>query len=95
MIFLFLSLIIAETYRVPSEFETIQSAIDFTSYEGDTIIVSPGTYVENINYMGKDIYLTSHYIFTEADSTTQQTIIDGNQNGTVVSIENGESRHAV
>ena len=44
---------------VPSpDHNTIQSAID-TAVAGDTIIVSPGAYVENIDFKGKAIVVRS------------------------------------
>jgi predicted outer membrane repeat protein len=42
----------------PADFNNIQAAIDY-SKEGDTIIVAEGKYVENINFLGKNITLTS------------------------------------
>ncbi|MFZ0641361.1 MAG: right-handed parallel beta-helix repeat-containing protein [Candidatus Acidiferrales bacterium] len=55
---------------------------------GDTVLVAPGTYVENINFLGKNITVTS-----SAGAAT--TIIDGNNNGTVVTFTNGETAQAV
>jgi len=42
----------------PADFTNIQSAIDDAN-NGDTIIVQPGRYIENINFLGKNIILTS------------------------------------
>ncbi len=41
-----------------ADFNNIQAAIDFAS-GGDTIIVQPGRYQESINFLGKNITLTS------------------------------------
>jgi pectin methylesterase-like acyl-CoA thioesterase len=40
------------TLSVPSEFPTIQSAID-AAVNGGTVLVAPGIYMEKINFMGK------------------------------------------
>ena len=69
---------------------TIQEGIN-ASTDGDTVLVYPGTYYENINFNGKNINVASLYIITEADSFISQTIIDGNQNGSVVQIVSGEN----
>ncbi|MEJ2613705.1 MAG: hypothetical protein P8Z35_01990, partial [Ignavibacteriaceae bacterium] len=50
--------------NVPENFPKIQEAIN-SSVDGDTIIVAPGTYFENVNFRGKNILLTSHYLFDE------------------------------
>jgi pectin methylesterase-like acyl-CoA thioesterase len=71
---------------VPSNYSTIQSAINAAS-NGETIIVSAGTYYENINFNGKNIVVQG------VDKTT--TIIDGGQNGSVVMFNNNEQSTAV
>lgn len=48
----------AFTLHVPEEYTTIQSAINAAA-DGDTVLVSPGTYTENVDYLGKAIVLTS------------------------------------
>jgi hypothetical protein len=62
--------------NVPDDFTKIQEAIN-SSVDGDTIIVAPGTYFENVNFRGKNILLTSHYLFNEDVSFINTTIIDG------------------
>lgn len=74
----------AETLIV-SEGESIQSAIAAAS-DGDTIEVGPGTYVENINFMGKAISVVG-----SGDST----VIDGNGQGTVVTFNSGEGPNSI
>ncbi len=48
----------ASTIHVPSEQRTIQGGINAASI-GDTLIVAPGVYRENINFKGKGLVLTS------------------------------------
>jgi hypothetical protein len=62
--------------NVPAEYTTIQSAIT-AAVDGDTILVAPGVYTENINFRGKKIVLTSQYYFTSDPATIYSTIIDG------------------
>ena len=73
---------------VPADYSTIQAAID-GSVAGDTIVVSPGTYVENINFNGKNIILTST---DPADpNIVAATVIDGNAAGSVVTFAGTET----
>ena len=49
----------AMTRIVPDQFPTIQSAMAASASLGDTVLVRPGTYLEAVNYLGKDIVLKS------------------------------------
>lgn len=46
----------AATLHVPAEYGTIQTAIN-AAFDGDTIEISPGTYVENLQIRSKGIKL--------------------------------------
>jgi parallel beta-helix repeat protein len=84
--------------NVPSfENPTIQSAINDAN-NGDTVIVSPGSYRENINFLGKAITLTSQD--PNNPNIVAATIIDGNQppdpnKGSVVTFSSGEKNNSV
>ena len=83
-----------ETLLVPSEYATIQDAID-ASENRDTILVAPGNYPENINFNGKNIVVGSYYLSFGVDYFIEETVIDGNNSGSVVTFENGEDSSAV
>ncbi|NQU32538.1 MAG: T9SS type A sorting domain-containing protein [Bacteroidetes bacterium] len=68
----------------------IQEAINQAT-EGDTVLVWPGTYVENINFTGKNITVASLNLTTADSIYKHNTIINGNQNGTCVLVNNGET----
>jgi len=84
----------ATIINIPANQPTIQEGIN-VSVDGDTVLVQPGAYVENINFNGRSITLGSLYLTTQDTSYISNTIIDGNQNGSVVIFENGESLNSI
>ncbi len=80
--------------NVPADYSTIQQGID-TAFNGDTVLVQPGTYVENIDYNGKNITVASLFLTTLDTSYISQTIIDGDSILSVVYFVNGEDSTTV
>jgi len=70
------------TIYVPDHYTTIQAAISAAG-SGDLILVRPGTYHENIDYSGKAITIRS-------DQGPGVTVIDGQQQSSVVVFQSGE-----
>jgi len=86
----------ALTHYVPSQYATIQAAIDHC-VDGDYIIVSDGTYYENIVINGKSIILASNYLVDSDTTHIGNTIIDGGQSdnpdeGSVITMLPGTGR---
>ena len=91
----FSSTILADIIHVPSDTNSIQAGINIAN-NGDTVLVSEGTYFENINFKGRAIIVASHFL-TDGDTThIDSTIINGGQpsnpdSGSVVSFCSGEA----
>lgn len=66
-------------------FTIIQNAID-SAQNGDTVLVYPGTYYENLSIITKYITLGSLFLTTGNDQYIHQTIIDGNQSGSCLMV---------
>ncbi|RLD52881.1 MAG: hypothetical protein DRJ05_17025 [Bacteroidetes bacterium] len=72
------------------DYAIIQDAINASNH-GDTVLVWPGTYFENVDFAGKNITLASQMITTTDPAFKFNTIIDGNHNGTCVLINSDET----
>lgn len=68
----------AAIINVPNNYPNIQTAIG-ASGNGDTVLVEPGTYYENINFRGKNIVLTSRFYLSQDTGFICSTIINGSQ----------------
>jgi parallel beta-helix repeat protein len=77
----------ADTINIPADYPTIQEGID-AAMTGDTVLVAPGTYVENIDFLGKAITVQS----SDGAATT---VVDGDQSGSVAICQNGEGSDTV
>ena len=78
--------------NVPADHLTIQAAIN-VAHKYDTIIVAPGTYEENINFLGKKITVRSSD--PNDWDTVKATIIDGQQLRSTVLFSNNETSQSV
>ena len=72
---------------VPGDYATIQAAID-AAVDEDTVQVSAGTYVENVDFGEKNLVLRSV-------AGPELTIIDGNASGTAVLINGGQTANTI
>ncbi len=91
--------LLSNTIHVPYEETSIQGGI-LSANVGDTVLVAPGVYYENINFRGKDIVVASQYILTNNEIDINSTIINGStpihqDTASCVLFISGESQAAV
>ncbi len=83
----------ATIINVPGDQPNIQAGINNSSH-GDTVLVQPDTYFENIGFIGHNITLGSLFLTTGNPSYISSTIIDGNGVNRVVTLASGETNDA-
>jgi hypothetical protein len=83
-----------EILNVPEDFRSIQRAIN-ESADGDTVLIQPGEYVENLNFEGKAITVGSLLLTTGNEAYIDSTVIDGNGRGSVVIFDSEEGENSI
>lgn len=73
---------------IPSDYRSIQQGL-FLAFSDEPVIVSPGTYYENINFQGKDVVLRSRDSFDS--NIVANTVIDANGIGNVITFHGNEN----
>ena len=76
----------ARIINVPDDEETIQAAIE-EAEDDDVVLVEPGEYLENISLLGRNIIVTSHIHHDGDNAFIEQTIINGDEQGPVVTFD--------
>ena len=89
----------ASVLEVPSDHPSINAAIA-AAVDGDTVRVAPGVYVENLDFLGKAILVTSHFLAGEDWEIVERTVLDGGSPdnpaaASTVTFRSGEGRDAV
>jgi hypothetical protein len=89
-----------KTIHIPADFSSIQQGI-VAADNHDTVLVDPGTYYENINFLGKKpLLVASQFIMDGDTSHIANTIINGSQPldpdmGSVVTLTSGEDTTSI
>jgi hypothetical protein len=95
----FFQVLVSKRLDVPSQYVKIQEAIG-ASANGDTVVVAPGVYKENIRFGGKNIVVGSNFVLDRNPKWILSTVIDGSSpkhpdTTSCVIIINGENNSAM
>jgi parallel beta-helix repeat protein len=69
----------AKIISVPGQYQIIQDAV-YNSADGDTIIVAPGEYEQQVSFLGKKVVLASRYLTTNDRAYIDSTRLFYGQN---------------
>jgi hypothetical protein len=83
----------ATVINIPDDYPTIQQGINHGA-EGDTVLVQPDTYYENLNFSGHNVVLASLFVITGDTTYISSTAIDGDSAGSVITFSSGEQSSA-
>jgi len=94
ILLIYISMIYAITLEVALDgtkpYTSIQAAIN-SAQNGDSVLVYPGRYYENLDTAGKNIIIASLYARTGQAIYISNTIIDANYSGSCFKVVNGET----
>ena len=80
--------------RVTEDSLSIQSAIE-SAGDGDIILVDPGTYLGQINFLDKNITLASLVYSGYDQNDLEKAILDGDGQGPIVTFNDGQDQSAI
>ncbi len=80
---------LATILEVRQDYPTIQAAMNATQ-PGDTVLVPPGTYHELMIAPTHELHLLSRYAFTQDSADIVNTVLDGELQGTILTLPAGE-----
>lgn len=83
----------ANIIYIPENYQTISTGIAVAT-DGDTVLVAPGTYEEQIDFMGKAITVASLFCATHDHFYIERTIIT-HPHFPMVKFDNGEKRSSI
>ncbi|KPJ70995.1 hypothetical protein AMJ52_09200, partial [candidate division TA06 bacterium DG_78] len=80
--------------HVQDDYSTIQEGINAANY-GDTVLVEEDIYFENLDFIGKNILVTSYFMVDADTNHIDSTIIDGSGSGNVVIFQSSEGLNSI